>query len=431
MLVRAAVSTVRRMGLPAHGAEPNDVLTRLEAFRAGDLRWKEGRAFSLTYYAGHEAHELGLEAYARFSSENALNTDAFPSLKRMQTEVIGTVCELLGGDEQSVGVFTSGGTESILTAVKGAREWGRSKGITNPTMVLPTTAHAAFSKASKYFGVTAVRVPVRADYRADTDAMAAAITPDTVLVVGSAPAYPQGVIDPIPEIAALASAFDVLCHVDACMGFTLPWLTRLGLVDRAWNFAVPGVTSISCDLHKFGYTAKGASVLAHRSKQLRKHQFFVTDDWLGGLYGSSAILGTRSGGSLAAAWAVMQHIGEDGYLRLTKSAYESRVRIERGLAAIPGLAIRGAPETTLVAFGADPSLPAVDQVDIYAVGDRLWSEKGWYCDRQTPPDSLHCTVNAVHEHVVDEFVADVAVAVAAQQADRTRSGDRTRAYGTV
>ena len=419
------------MGIPVHGADPADVLTRIEAFRDGDLRWKEGRAFSLAYYAGPEVYELGLEAYSRFSSENALNTEAFPSLKRMQAEVIDSVCQLLGGDEQTVGVFTSGGTESILTAVKGAREWGRARGISNPTMILPTTAHAAFSKAAKYFGVAAERVPVGADYRADIDAMAAAMTPDTVLVVGSAPSYPQGVIDPIPEIAALTSAFDVLCHVDACMGFTLPWLTRLGLVDRAWNFTVPGVTSISCDLHKFGYTAKGASVLAHRSKDLRKHQFFMTDDWLGGLYGSSAILGTRSGGSLAAAWAVMQHLGEDGYLRLTKTALDARVRIERGLASIAGLAIRGVPETTLVAFGADLSLPTHDQVDIYAVGDRLWSDKGWYCDRQTPPDSLHCTVNAVHASVVDEFVSDVASAVAAQQADRAQTGDRTRAYGTV
>jgi sphinganine-1-phosphate aldolase len=417
------------MALPEHGAPADDVLHALEDLRSGDLRWKEGRAFSLAYYAGPEAYAVATEAYTMFSSENALNTDAFPSLKRMQADVIGNVCELLGGGDDACGVFTSGGTESILTAVKGAREWGRSRGVSAPNMVLPTTAHAAFSKAAAYFGVTAVRVPVGEDYRADVDAMAAAITPDTVLLVGSAPAYPQGVIDPIDALGAVAEEFDLLFHVDACMGFTLPWLERLGLVDRAWNFTVPGVTSISCDLHKYGYTAKGASVLAHRSKELRKHQFFLTSDWLGGLYGSQAILGTRSGGSLASAWAMQRHLGAAGYTALARTAYDARVRIEAAIREVPGLAVRGAPDTTLVAFGADLSLPAEERVDIYAVGDRLWADGGWYCDRQGPPDSLHCTVNAVHGAVVDDFLAALTDAVAYVRSEGT-AGDRTRAYAT-
>lgn len=419
------------MAIPAQGIDARTVLDQLESFRSRDLRWKEGRAFSLAYYPGPEIYELALDAYSRFSSENALNTDAFPSLKRMQNEVIASVCELLGGDDQTVGVFTSGGTESILTAVEGAREWGRTRGITRPQMILPASAHAAFSKAASYFDVTAVRVPVGSDYRADLGAMSNAITPDTILLVGSAPTYPQGVIDPIPEIAALAAEFDLLCHVDACMGFSLPWLERLGLLTKSWNFAVPGVTSMSCDLHKYGYTAKGASVLAHRSRELRKHQFFLTSDWLGGIYGSPAILGTRSGGSIAAAWAVMQHVGATGYERLTRTAYDARIRIEAGLRAIPGIAVRGEPEATLLAFGADPAVAPEDAVDIYGVGDRLWADGGWYCDRQTPPDSLHCTVSAAHEGVAEEFVAAVDGAVAAQRADSSRAGDRTRAYGTL
>lgn len=418
------------MALPLHGVAPEDVLGELERFRSGDLRWKEGRVFSLTYYAGPEAYALANEAYARFSSENMLNLDAFPSLRKMQTEVVATVCELLGGDEQTVGVFTSGGTESILTAVKGARQWARSRGIEDPEMVLPTTAHAAFSKAASYFDVKAVRVPVDGDYHADVQGMAAAITPNTALLVGSAPSYPQGVIDPIEELGALALDRDLLLHVDACMGFTLPWLSRLGLVSKRWGFDVPGVSSMSCDLHKFGYTAKGASVLAHRSKELRKHQFFMTSDWLGGLYGSPAILGTRGGGSLAAAWAVMNHFGEEGYLRLSKQAFDTRMKIETGINAIPGLAVRGKPETTLVAFGADLTQPTDRQVDIFAVGDYLWANGGWYADRQTPPDSLHCTVNASHTTVADEFVAAVAAGVQ-HAAESRQSGDRTRAYGTV
>ena len=418
------------MALPLHGRTPQDVLGELEGFRSSDLRWKEGRVFSLTYYAGAEPYALANDAYARFSSENMLNLDAFPSLRRMQTDVVGTVCELLGGDEQTVGVFTSGGTESILTAVEGARNWARSRGIEHPEMVLPTTAHAAFSKAASYFGVKAVRVPVDAEYRADAVAMAAAVTPNTALLVGSAPTYPQGVIDPIEELGALALDRGLLLHVDACMGFTLPWLTRLGLVTKRWGFDVPGVTSMSCDLHKYGYTAKGASVLAHRSKELRKHQFFLTSDWLGGLYGSPAILGTRGGGSLAAAWAVMNYFGEEGYLRITKEAFETRCTIEAGINAIDGLAVRAKPETTLVAFGADLTAPVEDRVDIYAVGDHLWANGGWYADRQTPPDSLHCTVNASHTDSVDEFLNAVQHAVTAVRKSDA-SGDRTRAYGTV
>ena len=414
--------------MPATGSPPSDVLGRLEEFRGGDLRWKDGRAFSLAYFAGDEAYELAVEAQKRFASENALNMDAFPSLRALTSAVVGTVCGLLGGDDETVGVYTSGGTESILTAVKGAKEWGRSRGVHRPRMVLPTTAHAAFSKAADYFDVEAIRVPVGPDFRADPHAMASAVDQDTILLVASAPAYPQGVVDPIDEIGRLAQDHDILFHVDSCMGFTMPWLERLGLMTKPWNFAVPGVTSMSCDLHKFGYASKGVSVLAHRSKVLRQHQIFITTDWLGGLYGSAAMLGTRSGGPLASAWAVFEHLGEEGYLRLTERAFTARKRIQAGLSAIEGIAVRGEPEATLLAFGAP--IGAEDPVDIYAVADRLWTDGGWYCDRQSPPDSLHCTVNSVHLDVADEFIAAVASAVEFVRSSAA-AGDRSKAYGTV
>jgi sphinganine-1-phosphate aldolase len=418
------------MGLPLQGRNIADVVADLDRMHERDPEWKKGRLFSLVYYAGAEPYQLALDAYSSFSSENALNTDAFPSLKTMQADVIKNVCALLGGDDAAVGVFTSGGTESILTAVKGARQWGRANGITRPEMVLPASAHAAFSKAAAYFDVRAIRVPVSEDYRADVAAMAAAITPDTVLLVGSAPTYPQGVIDPIPEIGELAQEFNVLFHVDACMGFTLPWLEKLGVLTKRWNFVVPGVTSISVDLHKYGYTAKGASVLAHRNKDLRKHQFFMTDDWLGGLYGSPAILGTRSGGSIASAWAMQQYFGEDGYKHHTKRAYEARQALQEKISAVEGLAVRGQPETTLIAFGADMGLAEKDRVDVFAIGDHLWSSGGWYCDRQMPPDSLHCTVNSAHVDVIDNFAEAVKQAMESVKRSGS-SGDRTKAYSTL
>jgi glutamate/tyrosine decarboxylase-like PLP-dependent enzyme len=268
-------------------------------------------------------------------------------------------------------------------------------------------------------------VPVRADWRADVDAMADAIDDRTVLVVGSAPQYPQGVVDDIPAIAALAAARDVNCHVDACMGgVTLHYLARLGHEVPPWNFAVPGVTSMSVDLHKFGYTSKGASVIVHRSKRLRAYQTYVTENWLGGLYGSSGVLGTKGGGAMAAAWAVMNHLGDDGYLRLTADARAATEELVTAVRSMPELVLRAEPDTMLVAFGAaDPG-----RLDVNAVADALW-RRGWYLDRQGPPPSLHCTVNAVHRGRIASFAADLRAAV-----DEVLGAGATGAvgaYGTV
>lgn len=414
------------MQLPGAGLPRDEIFARLDQLKAGDVRWREGRAFTLAYFAGDDVLAVAEEAYRRFASENALNTDAFPSLRAIQADVVGIVAGWLEGGEEAAGFMTTGGTESILMAVKAARERGRAeRGVTAPNIVLPTSAHAAFEKGAYYFGLEARRVPVRSDWKADVDAMADAIDDQTVLVVGSAPQYPQGVVDPIADIAALASAHGINCHVDACMGgVTLTYLRRLGHDLPPWNFSVPGVTSISVDLHKYGYTAKGASVIVHRTKALRRYQTFVTDNWLGGFYGSSGVLGTKSGGSMAAAWAVMHHLGDEGYLRLTAAARRACEELARGIHDIPGLQLWAEPEATLLSFGAtDP-----DALDVFAVADRLW-QRGWYLDRQGPPASLHCTVNAVHEGVIGEFLADLRATVEEVTAARAH-GDRG-AYGTV
>jgi glutamate/tyrosine decarboxylase-like PLP-dependent enzyme len=414
------------MPLPANGRAAADVLADLDAMKAGDVRWRDGRAFTLAYNAGPEVIAIAEEAYRRFGTENALNVHAFPSLRRIQAEVVEAVSGWLGADAGCAGFMTSGGTESLLMAVKAARERGRrTRGIERPNMVLPARAHAALEKGAQYFGVESRRVPVLADWRADVDAMAAAIDANTVLVVGSAPQYPQGVVDPIPAIAALAQAHDINCHVDACMGgVTLHFLERLGHPVPPWHFAVPGVTSISVDLHKYGYAAKGAGVMVHRNRELRADQTFVTDNWLGGTYGSSGILGTKSGGPMAAAWAVLQHLGDEGYLRLTAAARRAAERLADAIETTPGLRLRARPETTLLAFGAtDPAA-----LDVFAVADALW-RRGWYLDRQGPPASLHCTVNAVHDSLIEAFVADLRAAVDEVAAAGTTG--KQGAYGTV
>ena len=272
------------MSLPPRGLDRDDVLAQLDAFKANDVRWRDGRAFTLAYTAGDDVIAVAEAAYARFANENALNTDAFPSLRRIQAEVVDAVGSWLQAGDDGAGFMTSGGTESILLAVKASRERGRrERGITAPNVVLPASAHAAFEKACYYFGLESRRVPVRDNWRADVTAMEAAIDDNTVMLVASAPQYPQGVIDPITEIAAVARERDDSYHVDACMGgVTLAYLTRLGHKIPPWNFAVPGVTSISVDLHKYGYTAKGASVIMHRNKKLRGYQTYSSDNWLGG-----------------------------------------------------------------------------------------------------------------------------------------------------
>ena len=400
-----------------------EVLAQVGAIGQSDLRWKDGRAFSLAYYAGPEVQEVADTAYAMYGSANGLNADAFPSLKKFQAEVVSTVNRWVHGDDTSAGFMTSGGTESILLAVKAARERGRKEfGISQPNVVLPTSAHAAFEKACYYFGLETRRVAVRTDWRADVEAMSQSIDENTVLIVGSAPQYPQGVVDPITEIAALARARNINCHVDACMGgVTLTFLERLGEEIPLWDFRVEGVTSISVDLHKYGYTSKGASVILHRNRQLRSYQTFTTDNWLGGFYGSSGVLGTKSGGPMAAAWAVMNYLGDEGYLRLTESARSTTRQLAQAIQGIDGLQLRAIPDSTLLSFGAQG-------FDVFAVADELASH-GWYVDRQAPPDSLHCTVNAVHHQVIEEFIVDLRHAVAKVQ-DAGSTGS-VGAYGTI
>lgn len=407
------------------GRPTGDVLADMESMRAADVRWRDGRAFTLAYNAGPEVLALAEEAYRRFSGENALNTDAFPSLRRMQNDVVRHALAWTHGDSDAAGFMTSGGTESLILAVRAAMKRAGREGRTlpRPNVVLPTSAHAAFEKAADYFGVENRRIDVRADWRADTQAMIDAVDDQTVLIVGSAPSYPQGVVDDIAPLARVASAMRFNCHVDACMGgVTLAYMERAGLAVPRWDFRVEGVTSISVDLHKYGYTSKGAGVLLHRNKFLRADQTFITDNWLGGTYGSSGILGTKSGGPVAAAWAVLHHLGDDGYERLTLAARRTALRIAGFVEQHPSLELRAPPDTTLLCFGVADEL----RHDVFAVADAV-NSRGWYVDKQSPPKSVHLTVNAVHELVVEEFLSDL------EDVLRTTAGSTGTdgSYGTV
>ncbi len=414
--------------LGQHGRPVDEVIADLAAKRVNDVKWEDGRAFGMVYDGGPGVHEVAEKAAAMYLHENALNTRAFPSLGQIQSEVVSWTAALLNGPETTAGFLTSGGTESILCAVKAARERGRAeRDITEPEMIVAESAHAAFHKGAHLFGLRLHKTKVLDDWTADVDAMADLVNDNTVLMVGSAPQYPQGVIDPIPDIAAIAADAGASCHVDACMGgFVLPFVERLGHEVAPWDFRVEGVTTISADIHKLGYAPKGVSVILHRTKDLRRYQTFVFDDWLGGFYASPNLQGTRSGLPMAAAWAVMQHLGIEGYERLTAQTLENADQMRAGIAEVAGIRILGDSRFHLVAMATDPD--AEVPIDVFALADAL-ERRGWFHDRQTPPDSLHSTVSNSNTGVIDTYL--VALREAAAEVRGDVADDRSTNYATL
>ena len=305
--------------------------------------------------------------------------------------------------------MTSGGTESILLAMKAYRDRARARGLVSesPEILVPVSAHPAFLKAAQYFDLTVVPVPLDREYRCDINSLRGLISPSTLCIVGSAPAFPQGIMDPIPALGVIAREHDIGLHVDACLGgFLLPFVKRLGFDVPPFAFDVLGVSSISTDLHKNGYAAKGASTILYRDPELRRYQFFVSDSWPGGLQASPTMLGTRPGGAVAAAWAAMMSLGEDGYLDIARRTMETTRRIIAGLHEIPELQIIGSPVMNIVAFTSEV-------INVYSLGDRMDS-KGWCVNRQNDPVSLQVVATPNHAPVVDDFLSDLQVALDAE-----------------
>ena len=387
-----------------------DPIERLLALQARDLPVHGGRTLAYVYDSGDpEIDRVAREAVAAYAASNALDPTAFPSLLQMENELVGFACRLLEAPDGAVGTVTSGGTESILLAVQGARD--SRPDVARPRMVLPTTAHAAFHKAAHYFGVEAVLVPVGRDFRADATAMAGAIDDDTVLVVASAPSYAHGVVDPVSEIAAAAAARGIRCHVDACIGgWVLPYAARLGRDVVPWTFAVEGVTSISVDTHKYAYAPKGTSLLLHRDAALRRPQFFASAAWPGYTMLNATTQSTRSGGPIAGTWAVVQQIGDSGYLDLADRAFTAVDAIVACIEWEPALRLVVAPDSTLVTLATDDSL------DPFTLTDELVS-RGWYVQPQLSfgddGPSIHLSVSAGTLAHVEEFASALTDSVVA------------------
>ena len=394
------------MEFPQKGLPFDELKSDLAALKSDDMDWKSARAFSMVFRASEDVSRVVENALSTFVFENGLSPFAFPSLLRMETEVVAMTADLLHGGDTAAGNMTSGGTESIIMAVKAARDYAREKRpqVKEPEMIIPRSAHPAFNKAAYYLGLKTVVVPTSESSEVDLDAFGKAFNSNTIFAMGSAFSYPHGVIDPIEKMAAIADKKGVWFHVDSCVGgFILPFLERLGYRIPPFDFRVPGVWSMSADIHKYGYVSKGASTITYRNGELRKYQLFVYTDWNGGVYATPAISGARSGGPVAAAWSVMRFLGWEGYMRLAKDAMEATSLLMEGVRRIPGLHIIGDPPATTFAVGSDT-------LNVYALGDAM-KVRGWHIDSQHMPPTLHFTVSPMHLKIVDPFLKDLARAV--------------------
>ncbi|MEI8080719.1 MAG: pyridoxal-dependent decarboxylase [Actinomycetes bacterium] len=397
------------MPLPEHGTPREELFARIRQTKSRDAKWDQGKTFSLIYPTGRDdVDDVLMEANDLYLYENALNPIRFPSLQVMEADIVANTGALVNLPPAGGGTMASGGSESILMSVLVNRDRARAeRGIRAAAgnIVYPTSAHAAFAKAAHYLELEARPIPITPDFIADVDAMADAVDDNTVLVVGSAYGYPHGVMDPIEELSTMALDRGVGFHSDSCVGsFVLPFMERLGYEIPPFDFRLPGVTQMSCDVHKYGYTVKGASVILHRVSEWIGYQYFLYADWPSGLYGTPTVAGARPAGPIAAAYAITNYLGMDGYLEIMRGLMATTQKIKSGIEAIAGLRIMGKPIGPLLTFTSDT-------IDVYAVCD-LMDDRGWNLDRNTNPNGLHMMISPLHAKVADEFLSDLRWAVA-------------------
>ncbi|CAN4124174.1 unnamed protein product [Withania somnifera] len=382
-----------RTELPKAGLR-DKVLVQMKVEKQKDVTW-QGKCSGTVYIGGNENEghfSLINEACSMFAHTNPLHLSVFPSVVRFEAEVVAMTAAILGSKEKA-----SGGQISV----KSSRDYMKAKkGITKPEMIIPVSAHSAYDKAAQYFKIKLWRVPVDKEFRADVKAIKQRINKNTIMIVGSAPGFPHGIIDPIEELGDLASSYRICFHVDLCLGgFVLPFARKLGYSVPPFDFTVQGVTSISVDVHKYGLAPKGTSVVLYQNREIRKHQFVAVTEWTGGLYVSPTIAGSRPGGLIAGAWAAMISLGFEGYLENTKQIMEASKRILKGIQDIPELYVIGRPDMSIIAFGSDV-------VDIFEVNDVL-SSKGWHLNALQRPNSVHICVTLQHVPVVQIFLKDL------------------------
>jgi sphinganine-1-phosphate aldolase len=396
--------------LPQSGFSASELEEVLLKCKSGDVRWDQGKIFGFVYHPGSFYAKVAERYLQAFLYESTLNPATFPSLRRFEREIVQMASGLVHGDRQVSGSVTSGGTESIILALKVARELAREKGnMEEPfEVILPETIHPAFLKGCDLLSLLPVLVPVGIGKRADPEAMEASISPRTILIACSAPCFPYGVVDPVEELGEVARKHRMFMHVDACLGgFMLPFLESSGNAVPRFDFRVRGVTSLSMDAHKYGYAPKGTSVLLFRERAMRRKQFFIHTEWPGGIFASTTLLGTRSGGPLAGCWAIMNHLGAEGYRTIASAVMDTTHKIADGIRHLEGLRLLAEPDMSVLAFTSDTG-------DIHRVGDAL-ARKGWHLDRLQFPDALHLTITQLNVGVEEKFLNDLESVLHEQQ----------------
>ena len=399
------------MHIPEHGLVKEEIMKRLASYKVDDLPYHSGRIMAYVYDPGEEVLDTAREAYMMYLCESGLDFTTFPSVMRIEKEVVRMIINLLRGDDEVVGNMTSGGTESILLAMKTARDWARVNRpeIKQPEMILSYTAHPAFHKACAYFDIKPVVVGFdRETFYADVAAMRAAINDNTLILVGSAPGYAQGVIDPIADIAALAQEKGLWCHVDACVGgLHLSMMRKMGYPVPDFDFTVPGVTSISTDMHKYGYAPKNASVIMYRNPEFRKYQFFACLQTTSYALINPTITSSKTAGPMAGAWATLNKLGEDGYRKIVAATQDETAKLVQGVNAIDGLRVLGKPDMCLFSFVSDT-------INLFQLAEDM-AKRNWYLQPQfsTPfsPCNLHITVNQSSVGFADALLADLKASV--------------------
>jgi glutamate/tyrosine decarboxylase-like PLP-dependent enzyme len=421
--------------LPAKGRDQDAILNELSTMAEEEnAKWRAGQVSGTFYHAGDEHRAFLNKVFALFSHENTIQFDMCPSMFKMESEILAMTAKMLNADavkehhpeDQVCGTMTSGGTGSILMAMKVYRDWARKeKGISKPEIIMPHTAHPAFDKSGQYFGIKMVHIPVsEPDFRVDPKAVEERINEKTAAIVGSAGNYPYGLIDPLDRLSDIALKHDIGFHVDGCLGgFIFPWIEKLGYDIPPFDFRLPGVTSMSADTHKYGFALKGTSVVLYRNNNLRRYQYFNVPDWPGGMYASPTAAGSRSGGLTAATWAAMVYLGEEGYLKSTRAIMTVADKIKQGIKGIPELLLIGEP-TFVISFRSE-------EVDVFHINDFM-KTRGWRFNVLQLPPALHFCVTMPQTFVpgvADRFLADLRAGVEYARDKAGTVAETTALYG--
>lgn len=388
--------------LPDHGLNENEVLEELD--KLNDLlehsEWEKGKVSGAVYHGGQDLIDLQSKAFQKYCVANQLHPDVFPGVRKMEAEVVSMVLDLFNAPLTGCGTTTSGGTESLLLACLSAKMYAfKKRGVTEPEIIIPETAHAGFDKAGYYFGMKVHHVSLDPKtYKVDVSRVKRLINKNTVLLVGSAPNFPHGIVDDIEALGKLGLKYKIPLHVDCCLGsFIVAFMSKAGFNDLApFDFRVPGVTSISCDTHKYGFAPKGSSIIMYRSPELRKHQYYVSTEWTGGLYGSPTLAGSRPGALVVGCWATLIHMGKEGYIESCKNIVTKARELKSYIQSdIPELQIIGDPLCSVISFTSN-------KINIYELSDKL-SKLGWHLSSLQKPPSIHLAVTKLSTKSIEEL----------------------------